>query len=79
MPAYLWQEMGQSWCASSWVRVERVLHLAIRVQAVLDHQEFVGEAMGRARVLQAMPGPRHVWDEHDGFGCHDADPVGNII
>lgn len=73
MPTHLRQEVDQSWCASSRVRIERVLHLAIWVQAVLDHQELVGETMGGTRVLPVMQGARHVWDEHDGFGCHHAD------
>ena len=71
VPAYLWQEMDQSWCASGGVRVERLLHLAIRVPTVLDHQELVGEAVGRAWVLQAMPRSRYVWDEHNGFSRYD--------
>lgn len=76
VPAYLWQKVDQSRCASSRVRVERVLHLAIRVQAVLDHQELVGETMGGARVLPVMQGARHVWNEHNGFGRHHADLLG---
>lgn len=71
--AYLWQEMDQPWCSSSRLWFKRLLHLAIRVQAVLDHQELVGEAMGRTRVLPAMQGARHVWDEHNGFCCDDTD------
>lgn len=71
MPAYLPEEGSKPWCSSSRLRVERLLNLASRVQTVLDHQELVGEEMGRTRVLPGMPWPWNVWDELHGFCCHD--------
>lgn len=73
MPAYLWQEAARPWRSSSWLRLKRFLDSQIGVQAILDHQEFMGKELGRKRILPIVSGARDVWDEHHGFCCNDPD------
>lgn len=73
MSANLRQEMAQPRGSSRWLRLEGVLDSAVGEQAVLDHQELVGEAMGRAWLLPVVQRAWDVWDEHNGFCCDDTD------
>lgn len=70
MPSNMWQEMAQPWCATSGIQGKRLLHPEAWQQAILDHQEFMGEELGRKWVLQALPRAWNVWNEHNGFCCH---------
>lgn len=68
MPAYLREEMGESRCITSGVWCKGILHSQIRQQAVLDHQEFLGQEMGRKWLLPSLQWAWYVWNEHNGLG-----------
>ena len=69
VPADLRQAVAEPRRVAGRVRVKGLLRAEVRVQALLDHQELVGKAVGREWVLPALPRPRHVRHEHHGLGC----------
>lgn len=79
MSAYLRQEMGQPWCVTRRLRFERLLYPEAWKPALLDHQELLGNQVGRARVLSPLQGTRHVRNEHDGLRRDDSNLVKKVF
>lgn len=63
MSSHMRQEVDQPWRFAGRVWCEGLLRPPVSQQALLDHQEFVGQEMGRARILQALQRPWHVRDQ----------------
>ncbi|KAL6552836.1 putative cysteine protease rd19d [Orobanche hederae] len=51
MSAYMWKEVDQSWRSSCRLWLEGFLYPTVREQTILDHQELVGQKMGRKWIL----------------------------
>ncbi|GAB2227001.1 hypothetical protein Droror1_Dr00008800 [Drosera rotundifolia] len=48
VPVDLREEMGQPWCSIGGLRFQGLLHFEVQEQAILDHQELMGDEMGRS-------------------------------
>lgn len=73
VPAGLRAAVGEPRRAAGGLRGEGFLPPAARVPALLDHQELMGEAVGRGRVLPAVQGARRLRHQHYGLGGHGDD------
>lgn len=56
LPTDLPQEVDKPWGATGWVWSQRLLHSEAWLQALLDHKELLGKAVGRTRLLPALQG-----------------------
>lgn len=64
MPSHMQQEKAEPWCVTCGIRCKRLLNSQAWQQTILDHQEFMGEEMGRRWLLQALQRAWHVWNKH---------------
>lgn len=68
-------KMGEPRRVTRGLRFERLLYPQAWKPALLDHQELLGNQVGRARLLSPLQGTGHVRNEHDGLRCDDSNLV----
>jgi len=83
MPSLLQQAQFGPWCSAGWIWGSWFCSSSSFIQAILDHQEFMGLIVGRPWLLQNLSWPWWMWPQHHGvFSCrcwrHHWDRIGNI-
>lgn len=82
MPSLLQQAQFGPWCSAGWIWRSWFCSSSPFIQAILDHQEFMGLTVGRPWLLQNLSWPWWMWPQHHGvFSCccwhHHWDSIGN--